>query len=40
MTDANAFCTPSSGITFVTGEWVSQIQRDLVCILTEAGWRQ
>ncbi|EHF7549373.1 hypothetical protein J3Y26_003785 [Salmonella enterica] len=37
MTDANAFCTPSSGITFVTGEWVNQIQRDLVCILTEAG---
>lgn len=25
MTDVNAFCVPSSGITFVSGEWVNQI---------------
>ncbi|EAT6129760.1 hypothetical protein E6B73_11915 [Salmonella enterica] len=37
MTDVNAFCVPSSGITFVTGEWVNHIQRDLVRILMEAG---
>lgn len=36
MTDLNAFCVPSSGITFVSGEWVNQIQRDLVRILMEA----
>lgn len=35
MTDVNAFCVPSSGITFVTGEWVNHIQRDLVRILME-----
>ncbi|EJD1356230.1 hypothetical protein ABCI41_002338 [Salmonella enterica] len=37
MTDVNAFCVPSSGIIFVTGEWVNHIQRDLVRILMEAG---
>ncbi|EDK5786922.1 hypothetical protein CI374_15625 [Salmonella enterica subsp. enterica serovar Panama] len=36
MTDVNAFCVPSSDIIFVTGEWVNQIQRDLVRILMEA----
>ncbi|EJP0285507.1 hypothetical protein NVA10_002807 [Salmonella enterica] len=36
MTDVNAFCVPSSGITFFTGEWVNHIQRELVRILMEA----
>ncbi|EEL1942569.1 hypothetical protein ACDA94_000225 [Salmonella enterica] len=36
MTGVNAFCVPSSGITFVTGEWVNHIQCDLVRILMEA----
>ncbi|HAT1683963.1 TPA: hypothetical protein I8Y21_004725 [Klebsiella oxytoca] len=36
MTDVNAYLLPSRGITYISGEWLDQMQRDLVLILAEA----
>ncbi|EBK3089835.1 hypothetical protein AVB71_23725 [Salmonella enterica subsp. enterica serovar Stanley] len=36
MTDTNTSRSPSSGINFISGEWLNQMQRDLVLMLAEA----
>ncbi|EAS2248918.1 hypothetical protein EJH19_10470 [Salmonella enterica subsp. enterica serovar Vitkin] len=36
MTDTNTSRSPSSGINFISGEWLNQMQRDLVLMLADA----
>ncbi|EEG3089848.1 TPA: hypothetical protein ACIWOM_001752 [Salmonella enterica subsp. enterica serovar Enteritidis] len=36
MTDTNTSHSPSSGINFISGEWLNHMQHDLVLMLAEA----